>query len=171
MSENGELKIFTFPAPVLREKAELVTDIDASLEDLADRMIATMYGAPGIGLAANQVGALKRLIVVDLDPKKPGKNPQVLINPVIVQREDKIVHNEACLSVLDFSADVERSAKVRVSGVDRKGKPVEIDAEGLLAVCLQHEIDHLDGILYIDYLSSLKRAIYKRRLKKILAGE
>lgn len=172
MSNNEELKIFTFPDPVLREKAELVTDIDASLENLADRMITTMYGAPGIGLAANQVGALKRLIVVDLDPKKPGKNPQVLINPVIVQREDKIIHhNEACLSVLDFSADVERSAKVRVTGVDRKGKPVGIDAEGLLAVCLQHEIDHLDGVLYIDYISTLKRAIYKRRLRKILAGE
>jgi peptide deformylase len=171
MPQSQELKILTYPDPILRTRAEEISDIDGGLVELADNMIITMHDAPGIGLAANQVGALKRIIVFDQNPSKPGGNPRVLINPEIVEKEGKIVHEEACLSVMDFSAEVTRSEKVRVTGVDQTGKPIAIDAEGLLAVCLQHEIDHLDGVLYIDHLSSLKRALYKRKLKKLLAGD
>ncbi len=171
MEQTQGLTILTYPDPILRARAEEISDIDGNLVDLADSMIMTMYDAPGIGLAANQVGTLKRIIVFDLNPTKPGGNPKVLINPEIVEKEGKIVHEEACLSVMDFSAEVTRSEKVRVTGLDQTGKPIALDAEGILAVCLQHEIDHLDGILYIDHLSSLKRALYKRKLKKLLAGE
>ncbi|RJR25503.1 MAG: peptide deformylase [Desulfobacteraceae bacterium] len=171
MGGAEELTILTYPDPVLRVRAEEITNIDEGLIDLAESMIFTMYRAPGIGLAANQVGALKRIIVFDRSPAKPGASPQILINPEIVAREGKIVHDEACLSVTDFSAEVTRSDKVRVKGIDGDGKQIEIDAEGLLSVCLQHEIDHLDGILYIDHISSLKRALYKRKLKKILSGD
>ncbi len=171
MDSGDGLRIITYPDPVLRARADAVSCINGELIELADKMIVTMYGAPGIGLAANQVGRLKRIIVFDLEPGKPGSRPQVLINPEIIERDGSIVHEEACLSVLDFSGDVTRSERILVRGFDRNEKPVEIEAKGLLSVCLQHEIDHLDGILYIDHLSSLKRALYKRKLKKILASE
>jgi len=161
------LRIYTFPEPVLRAKAEPVENIDEDIQRLIDTMGETMYGAPGIGLAANQVGELKRIIVYDLTPRSEGRKLSALINPVIVKAEGEIVHDEACLSVIDFSADVTRHAMVKVQGVDREGKPADIEAEGLLAVCLQHEVDHLNGVLFIDHISNLKRALYKRRLKKM----
>jgi peptide deformylase len=164
------MTICTYPDPVLRVKAEPVTNIDGEILGLVDRMAATMYAAPGIGLAANQVGENKRIIVFDLLRVNSGKNLSVLINPEIVLAEGSITHEEACLSVPDFSSDVTRKAKVKIRGVDRDGKPVDIEAEdNLLAICLQHEIDHLNGILFIDHISSLKRALYKKKLKKTLA--
>ena len=162
------MKIFTYPESVLLSKSEVVENIDEDIQKLIDRMGATMYAAPGIGLAANQVGNLKRILVYDLSPQDEGRNLSVLINPEIVQSEGKIEYDEACLSVVDFSSEVTRPAYVKVRGVDRHGNPVDIEAEDLLAVCLQHEIDHLNGVLFIDYVSSLKKAMYKKRLKKML---
>jgi peptide deformylase len=168
MANHGIMKILTYPEPVLKTVAEPVANIDGELQNLIDRMGETMYAAPGIGLAANQVGKLRRLLVYDLGSKTEGRNLSVLVNPEIVQGEGEIVYDEACLSVIDFSAEVTRHAQIRVRGYDRHGKHVEIEAEGLLAICLQHEIDHLNGKLFIDHISSLKRALYKRKLQKML---
>ncbi len=166
--ENSEnMKIYTYPDPVLRAKAALVKDIDGSLQVFVEGMIRTMYVAPGIGLAANQVGELKRVIVFDQNPREEGRSPCVLINPEICEGEGKVSTEEACLSVVDFSAEVNRMARVHVKGFDRKGEPFEIEADGLLSICLQHEIDHLDGVLYIDHISALKRNLYKKKLKKM----
>ena len=134
-------------------------------------MANTMYEAPGIGLAANQVGALHRVIVFDITPKEEGRNLNVLINTEDLASSGELVHQEACLSVIDYSCDVRRKACVTVSGLDRKGKPVQIEAQELLAVVLQHEIDHLDGILFIDRISRLKRSLYKRQIKKTLKND
>ena len=166
--DTSEMTIRTYPDSVLRAEADKVEDIDENTQILIDRMIDTMYSAPGIGLAANQVGVLKRVIVFDAKPGEEGKNPLVMINPEIVETEGKTSFEEACLSVIDFSAEVTRSAHVQAKGFDRRGKPMVIEAEDLLAICLQHEIDHLNGTLYIDHISSLKRALYKKRLKKML---
>ena len=165
---SDKLKIFTYPDRVLRTKAKPIKDIDGDLQELIDAMADTMYRAPGIGLAANQVGELKRILVYDLSPRENGRHLSVLINPEIVQAEGKMVHEEACLSVIDFSSEVTRDSEIKVRGYDRHGKPVDIEAEGLLAICLQHEIDHLNGTLFIDRISSLKRSLYKKKLKKIL---
>jgi peptide deformylase len=168
MSGSQIMKIYKFPEPVLREQGEPVENIDGDIQNLIDAMGETMYAAPGIGLAANQVGEPIQLLVYDLTPKDKGRDLCVLINPEIVEAEGEIVYDEACLSVIDFSAEVKRHAMVKVRGVDRHGKPVDIEAEGLMAICLQHEIDHLNGKLFIDHISSLKRALYKRRLQKML---
>ena len=159
-------QIRTFPDPVLKSRAEEVTDINGDLQLLIDDMGATMYGAPGLGLAANQVGDLLRVIVFDVSPKEGPRDLQVIVNPCSTACEGEFLHNEGCLSVLDYSAEVRRSSRVCVSGVDRHGNPVTVEAEGLKAVVLQHEIDHLDGILFIDRISRLKRGLYLRRLKK-----
>ncbi|MBN1106858.1 MAG: peptide deformylase [Deltaproteobacteria bacterium] len=148
--------------------AEPVANIDGDLQKVIDSMGETMYDAPGIGLAANQVGLLKRVLVYDLSPRSEARRLCVLVNPEIVEAEGKIVHDEACLSVIDYSAEVTRHNRIRVRGYDRHGSPVDVEAEGLLAVCLQHEIDHLNGTLFIDRISGLKRALYKKRLKKML---
>jgi peptide deformylase len=161
------LKIYTFPDPVLKTKAATVENIDEGLQRLIDRMAVTMYAAPGIGLAANQVGETRRVVVYDVSSKDGNRSPSILINPEIVMAEGTIVYEEACLSVPDYSAEVERAERVLVQGVDRDGKPVRVEAEGLLAICLQHEIDHLNGVLYIDHISSLKRALYKKKLRKM----
>lgn len=166
-----KLKIYTFPESVLRVSADPVQDIDGELQELIENMGETMYDAPGIGLAANQIGITKQILVYDLGPRTNGRKLNVLINPEIVHGEGKIVHDEACLSVIDFSAEVARFANVQVKGFDQDGRPAQIDAEGLLAVCLQHEIDHLKGVLFIDHISSLKRALYKKRLKKMLMND
>jgi len=164
----NEMEIRTYPDPALRARAESVENIDEEIQNLIDNMIEIMYAAPGIGLAANQVGILKRVIAFDRFPGEAGKNPGVLINPEIVMSEGKVIFEEACLSVIDLTADVTREAQVIVRGVDRHGKPIEIEAEDLNAICLQHEIDHLNGVLFIDHISSLKRNLYKKRLKKKL---
>ena len=163
-----KINIITYPNLILRSKAEPVENIDEDIRKLIDRMAETMYVAPGIGLAANQVGELKRILIYDLTPKDKGRNLSVLINPEIVLAEGNIVFEEACLSVIDFAAEVTRSSAIKVRGVDRHGNPVDIEAEDFFATCLQHEIDHLNGILYIDHISSLKRTLYKKKLKKIM---
>jgi peptide deformylase len=165
MSET--MKIFTYPESVLLSKSEAVQNIDEDIQRLIDRMGTTMYAAPGIGLAANQVGNLKRILVYDLTPEDRDRKLSVLINPEIVQSEGKIKYEEACLSVVDFSSEVTRSALVKVQGLDRHGNPVDIEAEGLLSICLQHEIDHLNGVLFLDHVSGLKKAMYKKKLKKM----
>jgi peptide deformylase len=165
------LPICKLPEPVLRQKAADITEITGKLQRLIDNMAETMYAAPGLGLAANQVGELKRLIVFDVVHKEgKSRQLQVVLNPCIVAAGGEITHEEGCLSVTDFSAEVRRHAQVVVKGLDRNGKPIEITGEGLLAVVLQHEIDHLNGILFIDHISRLKRGLYLRRLKKQAAS-
>jgi peptide deformylase len=162
------LEIQKYPEPVLKEKARPVEDITEDIQCLIEDMADTMYDAPGIGLAANQVGALHRVIVFDITPKEEGRNLNVIINPEIVAASGDLVHQEACLSVSDYTCDVRRKACITVAGLDREGKPVEIEAKDLLAVVLQHEIDHLDGVLFIDRISRLKRSLYNRQLRKTL---
>jgi peptide deformylase len=162
------MEIVTYPDPVLKKKAEPITNIDGSVQDLINNMSELMYQASGIGLAANQVGAEKRVIIFDLDYKEKGQNLHVLINPSIVLAEEKIEFEEGCLSVPDFQAKTTRKKYLKVKGVDRNGKPLDIEAEDLLAICIQHEIDHLDGTLILDHVSHLKRNIYKRRVEKLL---
>lgn len=162
------MRILTYPDPVLKTCAGPIENIDGDLQILIDKMAGTMYAAPGIGLAANQVGELLRVIVFDLTPRDGDRNLHVLINPEIVEAEGSVEHEEGCLSVIDFAAEVTRSARVKVRGFDRHGEPVDIEGEGLLAICLQHEIDHLNGVLFIDHISSLKRTLYKKKLKKMM---
>jgi peptide deformylase len=131
-------------------------------------MLDTMYAAPGVGLAAPQVGALERIIVMDVDHENPHKQIYKLINPVVTRAEGEIIWEEGCLSVVDFTAEVKRAAQVEVVALDENEKEFKIEAEGLLAVALQHEIDHLDGKLFIDRISRLKRDLYSRRRKKML---
>jgi peptide deformylase len=160
------LQICTFPDRILLEEAEPICAIDREIAKLADDMAETMYNAPGIGLAANQVGVPRRLIVIDTSRRDPDSQLIVLVNPELVSGDGLITLEEGCLSVPDYQAEVTRYQRVRVRGLDLQGKVMELDAEGLLAVVLQHEIDHLNGKLFIDRLSRLKRELCKRRLRK-----
>ena len=160
------LEICTYPEEVLRRPAQLVTNIDQEIIELADHMAHTMYEAPGIGLAANQVGVSKRLAIADISSHDPDSELIVLVNPEIIAAEGQLTIEEGCLSVPDYQAEVKRHEKVTVRGLDLHGEEVEIEAEGLLAVVLQHEIDHLNGLLFIDRISRLKRDLYKRKLRK-----
>ncbi len=161
-------EILTYPSPELKKASVDVANIDGRVNQLADDMVETMYAAPGVGLAAPQVGVSERMIVLDVDTEEPGKNLLKLINPVIAERHGSILWEEGCLSVVDFTAEVKRSAEVLVRAWTPDQQEIEIEADGLLAVALQHEIDHLDGKLFIDRLSSLKREVYKRKVKKLL---
>ncbi len=162
------LDICTYPDPVLRTVAEPVDRIDAEVRKLIDDMAETMYEAPGIGLAANQVGKLQRLLVVDLQRPDCEHGLIVLVNPVIVATEGETSYEEGCLSVPDYYHKVRRHEHVTVQGFDQHAKPVEIEAGGLLAIVLQHEMDHLDGKLFIDRLGLVARDLFKRRWKKRL---
>ena len=163
------LNILTYPDKFLSEPTKPVENIDEKIQNLIKDMASIMYQAPGIGLAAIQVGINKSLLVYDVSPRDEERSLQVLINPRIVESEGTTIsEDEGCLSVPDFRANVKRSASVLIEGVDSKEKPLRIEAEGLLAVVLQHEIDHLNGILFIDRISSLKRGMYKRNVKKNL---
>ncbi len=161
------LDILTFPSPELKKKSVDVANIDGRINELAADMAETMYDAPGVGLAAPQVGVAERMIVLDVNTEEPGKDLLELINPVIEERSGSIIWEEGCLSVVDYTAEVKRSAEVLVRAWTPDEKELTIEADGLLAVALQHEIDHLDGKLFIDHLSSLKRDLYKRKLKKM----
>jgi peptide deformylase len=165
------LHICTYPEEILRQRAEPITEIDEEVVKLVDHMAETMYSAPGIGLAATQVGVAKQLLVADIAPRRPESELIVLINPEIVAAEGEVIFEEGCLSVPDYQAEVKRHEKITVRGLNLKGEEVEIEAEGLLAVVLQHEIDHLNGMLFIDRLSKLKRDLYKRKVRKKLAKE
>jgi len=163
------LKILTYPDKFLSEPTKPVENIGEKIQNLIKDMASIMYQAPGIGLAAIQVGINKSLLIYDVLPKDEKRSLQVLINPRIIESEGTTIsEDEGCLSVPDFRANVKRAASVLVEGFDNKEKPLRIEAEGLLAVVLQHEIDHLNGILFIDRISSLKRGMYKRSVKKNL---
>jgi peptide deformylase len=165
----SKLEILKYPDKFLSEPTRPLENIDGEVQKMIDQMAATMYDAPGIGLAAIQVGWDKSLFIYDISPRDEDRSLHVLINPKIVTREGEIVsENEGCLSVPDFRADVKRAANITVVGHDREGKPVRLDAEGLLAIVFQHEIDHLNGTLFIEHISSLKRQMYQRRIKKQL---
>lgn len=167
------LEVLQFPDPRLKRKSTPVTVVDDALRPLAADMIQVMYDEPGIGLAAPQVGHAIRLVVMDTVWNEEGaeREPTVIINPQILTREGQIEWEEGCLSVPDFTADVERSEHVVVRYTNLEGEQVTEDVTGLRAVCFQHEIDHLDGILFIDRISRLKRSLYVKRRKKQLREE
>ncbi len=162
------LEVLRYPNPVLKSKAILVKEIDSELRSLINDMAETMYASSAVGLAAPQVGKLLRVAVVDVTPKAEGKNLIVLINPKIVAKEGETVLEEGCLSVPDYREKVKRWARVKVEALDQEGKIREIEGEGLLSIALQHETDHLNGMLIIDRISSLKRSIFKKTMKKQL---
>ena len=167
------LPIITLPDPLLRQVSQPIERVDAKLRRLIDDMLETMYDAPGVGLAAVQVGIPRRLLVIDIaDPEADDKRkPLAMINPEIVRLGDTLkVFDEGCLSIPDVRVEIERPDSLRVRYVDRDGKPQEIDAEGLLATAIQHEMDHLDGRLIIDFLSRLKRDMVVRKFKKMARG-
>lgn len=167
-------KIITIPDPVLKQTAQPVDKIDAAVRKQMEGMLQTMYDAPGIGLAANQVGLLNRVLVMDLANRKEGEkpNPIYMVNPqILYESEERSVMEEGCLSIPRQYADVERPAIVRVKYWDYNGKEAELEAEGLLSHCVQHEIDHLNGKLFIDYLSSLKRNMILRKVDKLMKHE
>ncbi len=159
------LTIVTFPDPILSKKAGKVGDVNGDVAKLMEDMLETMYSAPGVGLAAPQVGVDKRIIVVDAGGEEK-REPILLADPEIVSCEGKLVYEEGCLSLPEFREKITRNEKVCVRGINEKGKESVYEAEGLLAVVFQHEIDHLDGILLINRVSGLKRDIYKRKVKK-----
>lgn len=160
------LEILHHPDPRLRQKAQPVTVFDAALQTLIEDLFETMYDAPGVGLAANQVGVSRRLAVMDCADKDAPPQPMVIINPEILERSDEQVMEEGCLSVPGIADKVNRYNKLRMRALDRHGQPFELEAEGLTAQAIQHEIDHLDGKLFLDYLSSLKRERIKKKLQK-----
>ena len=161
--------ILQYPAPVLKTRAEPVRDIDGALARLVEDMAETMYAAPGVGLAAPQVGVGQRVIVLDIhgEDEEPGKRLVRLINPVIAEREGEITWEEGCLSVPDLTALVKRARRVLVRAWTPDQREIELEGEDLLAVALQHEIDHLDGKLFLDRLSRLKRDLYRSRQRKL----
>lgn len=160
--------LIILPDPILRQVSKPVERVDASVRKLADDMLATMYDAPGIGLAAIQIGEPLRMLVIDLAKEDEAPAPHVFINPEVLESADtRSVYEEGCLSIPDYYAEVERPASVRVKYLDRDGKLQEIEAEGLMSTCLQHEIDHLNGVLFIDHISKLKRDMVVKKFKKL----
>jgi peptide deformylase len=159
-------EILKYPHPVLKERSREVDQIDGDLKRLIQDMTETMYDAGGVGLAAPQVGISRRVIVVDVSPIDPQQSLLAMINPVIVVGEGDVDHEEGCLSVPDCLEKVKRKEKVQVRGISPDGLKVEISGEGMLAFALQHEIDHLNGVLILDRVSPLKRDIYRRKVKK-----
>jgi peptide deformylase len=164
-----KLEILTYPNKFLQQPTQPVENIDEDIQKLVADMVETMYEAPGVGLAAIQVGSDKQVLVYDEKPTESDRGYGVIINPKIVESEGQIIsENEGCLSVPDFRSDVKRAARIVVEGVDRDGKSLRFEADGFLAIVLQHEVDHLNGTLFIDRISALKRELYKRRMKKIM---
>jgi peptide deformylase len=165
----SQLRILTYPNTFLLKPTEPLKNIDGQVQQMIDSMAETMYAAPGVGLAAIQVGWDKSLLIYDIAPRDDRRELHVLINPKIVESEGEMIsENEGCLSVPDYRADVKRAERILVEGVDREGNPLRLEADSLHAIVLQHEIDHLTGKLFIDRISSLKRELYKRRVKKAL---
>ena len=163
------MKIYTYPDKILRKQSRPVQNIDGAIQEIINGMSETMYAAPGVGLASLQVGIEDSILVYDVAPRDGNRDLHVLINPKIIVGEGEVIsENEGCLSVPDYRADVKRAKTVLVEGVDRDGNPVRIEAEDFLATVLQHEIDHLNGTLFIDRISKLKRELYKKRIHKQL---
>ena len=160
-------QILVIPDPLLRKVSEPVNSVDTEVKNLMDDMLETMYAAPGIGLAAVQIGVLKRIIVIDLSKDGEKKNPLFIVNPEITfKSNDLISYEEGCLSIPNQFAEVKRPSSCKVNFLDYNGKKKEINADGLLATCIQHEVDHLDGILFIDHLSKLKKDLILKKTKK-----
>jgi peptide deformylase len=159
--------LIILPDPLLRQVSQPVERVDSELTQLVDDMLETMYEAPGIGLAAVQVGVPRRLLVIDLAKEGEEPAPLVFINPKVIRSSgERSTYEEGCLSIPDYYAEVERPASITVTSLDRTGKEVTTEADGLLATCLQHEIDHLDGVLFIDHISRLKREMVIKRFTK-----
>ncbi|KAB2915490.1 MAG: peptide deformylase [Hyphomicrobiaceae bacterium] len=168
----AKLPIITLPDPLLRKASDRVERVDDELRRLMDDMLETMYAAPGVGLAAVQVGVPRRLVVLDTSGEDEERRPLILVNPEIVSLGSEMrVHEEGCLSIPDVRIEIERPASLTVRFLDREGKPQELAAEGLLATAIQHEVDHLNGKLIIDFLSRLKRDIIVRKFKKQAKAE
>ncbi len=158
------LAILEFPDPRLRTKAQPVTDFDPALKQLVADMFETMYAAPGVGLAATQVNVHRQVLVADMS--EDGNQPLALVNPRLVEKSGEQIYQEGCLSFPGIYADVERALRVKVAAQDTDGKAIELEVEGPLAVCIQHEMDHLQGKLFVDYLSPLKRSLLLKRMEK-----
>lgn len=160
--------LIILPDPLLRQQSKPVETVDSEIQRLADDMLETMYDAPGIGLAAIQIGVARRMLVIDLSRDDEENKPQVFINPEILKVSDDVsTYEEGCLSIPDYYAEVERPASLTVGYVDRDGKQQAVEADGLLATCLQHEIDHLNGVLFIDHISRLKRDMVIKKFTKL----
>jgi len=160
-------QILIIPDPLLRKVSEPVNSINTEIKNLMDDMLETMYAAPGIGLAAVQIGVLKRIIVIDLSKEGEKKNPLFIVNPEITFKSNELIsYEEGCLSIPNQFAEVKRPSSCKVNFLDYNGKKKEINADGLLATCIQHEVDHLDGILFIDHLSKLKKDLILKKTKK-----
>ncbi|WP_313615537.1 peptide deformylase [Agrobacterium sp.] len=160
--------LIILPDPLLRQVSTPVEQVDSQIIQLADDMLETMYDAPGIGLAAIQIGVARRMLVIDVSREDEENKPIVFINPEIVKTSDELsTYEEGCLSIPDYYAEVERPAALTVNYVDRTGKQQTLEADGLLATCLQHEIDHLNGVLFIDHISRLKRDMVIKKFTKI----
>ncbi len=162
-------RILTYGAPILRQPTRKLADINGDLQQLIDDMVATMYAAPGLGLAANQVGSPHRLFVANPAEDRDPAKLIVMINPELVEAEGEILAEEGCLSIPDFREEVRRARRVLMRGLDRNGRPLEIEGVDLLARIFQHEMDHLNGLLFVDRLSPAKRDILLRKLKKAFA--
>jgi peptide deformylase len=162
-------EILIWPDPILKKKASPVGEVNESIRALVNDLFETMYAADGVGLAAPQIGVLKNIIVLDTTPRQPESKPYAMINPQIVSLEGKMVYTEGCLSIPGEAEEVERAAKVTVKFLDPEGKPQTLEAEGLLAVAIQHETDHLNGTMFVDHLSALKREMIRKRMKRLKA--
>jgi peptide deformylase len=162
----GTQRILTYGAPILRQPTRPVTDFNGNLQQLIDYMVETMYAAPGLGLAATQVGSSHRLFVANPAEDRDPAKLLVMVNPELVEAEGEMLSEEGCLSIPDFREDIRRARRVLLRGLDRQGHPLEIEGEDLLARIFQHEMDHLNGLLFVDRLSPAKRDILLRKLKK-----
>ena len=160
-------EILIWPHPTLKKKASLVSKVDDAIRALVTDMFESMYDADGVGLAAPQVGVLKRIIVLDTTPRQPESKPLAMINPELVSTEGEVTYNEGCLSIPGEAEDVDRAAKVTVKFLDPEGKQQTLAAEGLLAIAIQHEMDHLEGVVFVDHVSALKRELIRKRMKKL----
>ena len=162
----GTRRILTYGAPILRQPTRRVTDLDGDLQQLIDDMVETMYAAPGLGLAANQVGSPHRLFVANPAENRDPAKLLVMLNPELVETEGEILFEEGCLSIPDFREDVRRARRVLLRGIDRNGRPLEVEGEHLLALIFQHEMDHLNGLFFVDRLSPAKRFLLGKKLRK-----
>jgi len=162
-------EILIWPDPILKKKASPVAEVNDSVRALVNDMFETMYAADGVGLAAPQIGVLKNVIVLDTTPRQPDSKPVAMVNPEIISLEGKMVYTEGCLSIPGEAEEVERAAKVTVKFLDPEGNRQTLVAEGLLAVAIQHETDHLNGTMFVDHLSALKRELIRKRMKRLKA--